>query len=415
MRESDIKVYGYRWVVLAVYGLITLVNQIQWLTFAPISSAARTYYGVSQLRIDFLSMVYMIVFIALCVPASYVIDTYGLKVGLGIGAALTGVFGLMKGFFGADYLAVAIAQVGLAVAQPFLLNGLTKLGVMWFPLGERATAAGIGTLAQYLGFIVAMAVTPLLIVPAVAGAFDLKPMLLAYGVVSAVAAVVFLALVRDRPPTAPSAGADEGRLGVFRGLRSILRNRDMRLLLLIFFIGLGMFNAISTCIEQVCRGLTIDQAGLVGGLMLVGGVVGAVLLPALSDKLRRRKRVFVLAIAGMLPGVVGLTFLAGYGPLLAAGFVFGFFMLSAGPIGFQYGAELSRPAPESTSQGLLLLAGQISGILFVLAIDKIGIPTAMAAFVALTALVIVLGAAMRESPAFREPGLTGRRPPDPTA
>lgn len=415
MNENGIKVYGYRWVVLAVYGLITMVNQIQWLTFAPISSAARTYYGVSQLRIDFLSMVYMIVFIVLCVPASYVIDTYGLKIGLGIGAALTGVFGLMRGLFGADYLPVAIAQVGLAVAQPFLLNGLTKLGFTWFPLGERATAAGIGTLAQYLGFIVAMVVTPLLVVPAAAGAFDLKPMLMAYGVVSAVAAAAFLALVRDRPPTAASASGDAERCGVFRGLGSILRNRDMRLLLLIFFIGLGMFNAISTCIEQVCRGLTIDQAGLVGGLMLIGGVIGAVILPAVSDKLRRRKRVFVLAVAGMLPGVAGLTFLSGYGPLLAAGFVFGFFMLSAGPIGFQYGAEVSRPAPESTSQGVLLLAGQVSGILFVLAIDKIGIPVAMPAFVALTALVIVLGAAMRESPVFRAPGLSDRRPSGPTA
>jgi hypothetical protein len=39
--------------------------------------------------------------------------------------------------------------------------------------------------------------------------------------------------------------------------------------------------------------------------------------------------------------------------------------MSAGPIGFQYAAEVSAPAPESTSQGLLLLVGQISGIIMV--------------------------------------------------
>ena len=28
--------------------------------------------------------------------------------------------------------------------------------------------------------------------------------------------------------------------------------------------------------------------------------------------------------------------------------------MSAGPLGFQYAAEVSHPAPESTSQGMLL-------------------------------------------------------------
>ena len=43
--------------------------------------------------------------------------------------------------------------------------------------------------------------------------------------------------------------------------------------------------------------------------------------------------------------------------------------MSAGPIGFQYGAEVSYPAPESMSQGLIILSGQISGILFIFGMD----------------------------------------------
>jgi len=44
--------------------------------------------------------------------------------------------------------------------------------------------------------------------------------------------------------------------------------------------------------------------------------------------------------------------------------------LSAGPVGFQYGAEITYPAPEGTSNGMLLLMGQISGILFILGMDS---------------------------------------------
>jgi hypothetical protein len=79
-------------------------------------------------------------------------------------------------------------------------------------------------------------------------------------------------------------------------------------------------------------------------------------------------------MAGMVPGVAGLAFADHLGAggagaytvaKLAAG-ILGFFVMSAGPIGFQYAAEIGRPAPESTSQGLLLLVGQASGIAFML-------------------------------------------------
>jgi MFS family permease len=402
MPDHDFKLYKYRWVVLAIYVLISIVIEIQWLTFAPVASAARAYYKAGALQIDLLSMLYMIIFIIFCIPASYVIDTYGLKKGLWIGAGLTGIFGLMKGVFASDYVMVLIAQAGLAVAQPFILNALTKIGVTWFPLGERAMAVGLGTLAQYVGIIVAMVLTPRLIASLGNGVFDLKPMLMVYGVASLAAAAIFLVLMRDHPPTPPSASEDARRSKVFEGMRSIFKNRDMLLMLGIFFLGLGMFNAISTCIEQVCRRLTIEQAGLVGGMMLFGGIVGAVILPAVSDKVRRRKPVFVVCTIGMFPGIIGLTVFSGYVPLLVSGFTFGFFMMSAGPIGFQYGAELSRPAPESTAQGLLLLAGQISGILFVFAIDKAGIGLSMMSFIVMTAAVIFFSLVMKESPMFRE-------------
>ena len=218
MPEHDFKLFKYRWVVLAVYVLISIVIEIQWLTFAPVASAARAYYKATSLQIDLLSMLYMIIFIVFCIPASYVIDTYGLKKGLWIGAGLTGIFGLMKGVFASDYIMVLIAQTGLAVAQPFILNALTKIGVTWFPLGERATAAGLGTLAQYIGIIVAMVLTPHLIASSGNGVFDLKPMLMIYGIASLAAAAIFLV-----PHEGPSPDAAFG-LGGRRALQGLRRH-----------------------------------------------------------------------------------------------------------------------------------------------------------------------------------------------
>jgi MFS family permease len=175
-------------------------------------------------------------------------------------------------------------------------------------------------------------------------------------------------------------------------------------LIIIFFIALGIFNAVTTWIEQIIspRGFTITQAGIVGALMMIGGIVGASTLPPLSDKMRKRKSFLVLSMIGIVPGLVGLTIVGNYWLLLVSSFIFGFFIMAGGPVGFQYGAEICYPAPEATSQGLLLLAGQISGILFIFGMDiatadGASKTPAMVVFLALVLICIFIAVKLKES------------------
>ncbi len=401
MNETTMKASGYRWVVLFVFSVINAVMQMQWLTFAPIAREARLFYSVSALQIDVLSMIFMGVFIVICIPASYIIDTYGIRIGVGIGAVLVGIFGLLKGLQAQSYTMVVISQVGLAVAQPFILNAATKVASDWFPIDERATAVGIATLSQFLGIIFVMIATPMLITQVSEGVYQIQGVLLTYGIVSIVGAILLLAFIKDGPKDQQDGALKDERFKVFEGFKHIFKLRDMRLILLLFFIGLGMFNAISTCIDQICqiKGLTIEQTGLVGGMMLIAGIIGAIILPILSDKLRKRKIFIIIGMILMLPGLIGLAVSTNYMILLISSFVFGFFLLGAGaPIGFQYSAEVSHPAPESTSQGLILLAGQISGIIFIVGMNKLGMIPSMKIFVGLSLLLVILGLIVKESP-----------------
>ena len=61
--NSDVQVYGYRWIVLLVFGIFNIIIQVHWLTFAPIAQIAQSYYGVSALGVDFFSIAYLAVFI----------------------------------------------------------------------------------------------------------------------------------------------------------------------------------------------------------------------------------------------------------------------------------------------------------------------------------------------------------------
>lgn len=399
MEQTTVRVYGYRWIVLLVVFGINLVIQMQWLTFAPIAREARLFYQATPLQVDFLSMLFMIVFLVMCLPAAWVIDTWGLRIGMGIGALLTGAFAVFKGVCAADYTLMVVAQTGLAIAQPFILNASTKMAVQWFPVHERATAVGIATLAQFVGIVAVMVATPAL----VAGddGYTLPQVLRFYGIAAAAGAVALLVLLREKPPTPPSEETGRERFKMMSGLVHMFKDPAMRLLVLLFFIGLGLFNAISTCIDQVCqlKGLTMEQTGLVGGMILIAGIAGALILPPLSDRLRKRKAFLLLGMACMIPGLAGLTFFTGYPVLLVSAFVFGFFFLgAAGPVGYQYGAEISVPAPESASMGLLTLAGQVSGILFIVGMNTLGMISFMVFFVALAILNVFLCARLPESP-----------------
>ncbi|MBN1881242.1 MAG: MFS transporter [Deltaproteobacteria bacterium] len=366
MTDDRIKVYGYRWVVLAVFFIINLLMQLHWITFAPITSAAVEFYGVTEFWIGMLSMIFMIVYLIMSIPASYIVDRFGIHIGVGVGAVLTGIFGLVKGFYAESYTMVLIAQIGLSVAQPFILNSVTAVAARWFPIQERATAAGIAVLAQLLGITVAMALTPYLYIN-----HGMKGMLMIYAVATVVGVAVFLIFAREKPPTSPDPEGTMERHSVFEGLKHIMTVKDMLILIVVFFIALGMFNAVTTWIEQILkpRGFDITQAGMAGAVMLVGGILGAVIVPALSDKKRKRKPFILYALLLTIPGLVGITFAASYWLLLVSCFFFGFFFMAAGPIGYQYGSEITFPAPEATSQGLLVLAGQISGIIFIIGMD----------------------------------------------
>jgi sugar phosphate permease len=371
MEKNNYKIYGYRWVVLLAFMFVVAVNQLLWITFAPITGSAAEFYGVSDLSIGLLSMSFMVVYIFVSIPASWMIDTYGIRVAVGIGAILTGIFGLMRGLAAPNFTLVLIAQIGIAIGQPFILNAVTTVAARWFPLKDRATAAGLGSLAMYLGIFLGVILTPYITIQS-----QITGMLLIYGIVSMIAVGIFFVFIRERPPTPPCSPDQEERSLVFDGLKESVRIKDFILLMVVFFVGLGVFNAVTTWIEDIVRprGFTIIQAGNIGGLMIVGGIIGAVVIPLLSDHYRKRTPYLILAVIGATVGLVGITFATSYWLLLVSASIFGFFLLSAGPIGFQYGAEITHPAPEGTSNGLLLLMGQISGIAFILGLDILKSP-----------------------------------------
>jgi MFS family permease len=402
----------HRWAVLAALMAVTLACEAQWLVMAAVARPAAAFYAGqfvpgSLFNVDFLALSYMLVFLVACLPASWVLDRWGLGVGVGIGAALTIVGSVGKGFFAASFGAQVGFQLVLALAQPFLINAATTLAKDWFPAHERATAAGLASLAQYLGFVVAMVLGPLVVqgnpqAPGYGQGIDTA--LGIFAVVGAAAGAFALLFVRRGPQREASQDGD-----FLPSLGRLLANRDFRLTLLLFFLGLGILNAVTSLTDAIAASLGVkDSDGLLGVGLIVGGVVGAVVLPLLSDRWGRRKAFLVVCMGLAVPALAALVLSSGwYALAIGAMALLGFALMSAGPIGFQYAAETTAPVPEAASQGLLLLVGQVSGLAFTAGMSAGG-PSALVwwlgGFAVVMAAMTLLTTRLRESPAVTPRG-----------
>lgn len=370
MTEKSFRLYGYRWVVLAVFMFINLTIQILWIAYAPITGVAAEFYGVSDLQIGLLAMTFMMAFIPLSIPVSWAIDTYGFRPTVSIGAVLMGIFGVVRGLAGSNYTLVLLSTIGIAIAQPFLLNAWTKVPAQWFSIEERATAVGLITLSNLVGTALGMVLTPLL-----TENLSIPHVQLIYGGVAAFSAVLFLILACEKPATPPCPAGLEVRALMLDGLKHALTVKEFWLYLFVSFIGMGVFNGITTWVENIIRprGFTPTDAGTLGALMLVGGVLGAVLIPPFSDRQHRRRRYILMGFVLAIPGLVGLAFASSAWLLFISAFAMGFFLISASPVGMQYAAEVTHPTPEGTSNGLIQLFGQAS-VVFVYIMEALKTP-----------------------------------------
>ncbi|NLD19946.1 MAG: major facilitator superfamily domain-containing protein 7 [Clostridiales bacterium] len=389
----------YRWVILFTTVPIIVATEMMWLTFSPIASVMEASYGISNFAVNMLATSYMIMFIIFCIPASYVIDRFGFRTSLFIGALLTGIFGFTRAAFADSFAIIALSQFLLAAGQPFLLNVTTKVAVNWFPFEERATADGILTMAQYLGFAIPMVLSPML-----AEQYGISAMLKVFAAVGTAAAVLVLVFSRERPRLAPPGPAAEKEDFSLSALKVLFKNKEYVLALAAAFISIGIFNTILTLIESILmpRGITSAEAGIIGAAFVVAGVLGAIILPIISDKAGKRIGFLVAAIVLLVPLYLSLTFVSSYMILVIIAAVAGFSIMGVAPILFQHSSEVAYPAQEGTSLGMILLMGQISGTLFVFLFEILdgsfgSVVIPMLGLVALTVVEIPIVAKMKES------------------
>jgi MFS family permease len=146
-----------RFLMLALFSLSTMVNAAGWICFAPIFDLCETLYGIELFSINYMSMIYMVMFLPMYWPVVLVTDKYGLRTGLLLGICGTAFGCILRVLINYAFYWAMIGQFFMASAQIFIYNSPAKLTTNWFPENERSMATMVGTSSNIFGVLLGFA------------------------------------------------------------------------------------------------------------------------------------------------------------------------------------------------------------------------------------------------------------------
>lgn len=383
-RTLETKLYHRRFAVLTVFSLYSLVNAFQWIQYSIITNVFTHFYGVTNDKIDWLSIVYMVAYVPLIFPATWLLDRRGLRLTALLGSGLNCAGAWLKcASVSPDLFGVTItAQVICSVAQVFILGLPSRIASVWFGPREVSTACATAVLGNQLGAAIGFLLPPVL-VPNTPDDQDLTAhniRIMFFGTAAVSTALFLLALlvIRDRPPSPPSQAQAVLSYSLpedysyRQSIYNLIKNKAFVLLLISYGILTGAFYSVSTLLNQMIMDCYENQelnAGRIGLTLVVAGMVGSILCGLWLDHTKTYKMttliVYFLSFVGMVVFTFTLNLNNIYLVFVTAG-VLGFFMTGYLPLGFEFGVEITYPESEGTSSGLLNAFAQIFGIIFTL-------------------------------------------------
>ena len=102
-----------------------------------------------------------------------------------------------------------------------------KISSVWFPPKERVFATAVAVTFQSVGVALGFVMNPY-----ITQVYDIRTMLIVQAELSVFIAIFFTIYFPPRPPTPPSASAEEDRMGFVDSLKKLSRNRSYIVLVL---------------------------------------------------------------------------------------------------------------------------------------------------------------------------------------
>ncbi|MBI4799949.1 MAG: MFS transporter [Desulfarculus sp.] len=347
------------WSMWGLGALLYLLGFFQRVAPAVLTRELMSDFGLAAASLGHLSALYFYAYVALQIPMGLLADAWGPRRLLSLGALGAGagslLFAAAPGLFWAG---LGRLTVGASVAVGWV--ALLKLALHWFPPSRYALASGLALMVGIAGALSAGVPLRLL-----TDALGWRPVMLVMGLIPLVMAVAIWLWVRDDPGQRgyrshahPEVRGPARSGGVWRGLGEVFGQHNIRLL---FAAPGGMVGPVfafsglwGVPFLQVAYGLSPTLSAGLCSLLMLGWAAGGPVLGGLSDRLGRRKPLY---LGGALAASLGWGLVA-YCPglplwLLAAALALIGFATGGMIIGFAFAKESVPPRLAGTASGVV--------------------------------------------------------------
>lgn len=257
-------------------------------------------------------------------------------------------------------------QILTGLAQPLVLCAPTRFSDEWFSPRGRVSATAIASLANPFGGALGQLINPFLC----SKPEQIPNMTLYVAIISSVATIPTMFLPSKPPtPVAPSSAGPRPTLK--ETLRLCTHNTNFWLLVIPFAALVGLFNCLSSILEQVLSpyGFSESDAGIAGALLIIIGLVTAAVTSPIVD--RTKKYLLLIKVFVPIIAICNLAFIWAPGSrTVAAPFVilsvYGAAAFSVVPVGLEWMVEITYPGGPETSSTLCWVGGQLLGAIFII-------------------------------------------------
>ena len=352
-----------------------------------ISNVSARYYNVSTVFIEWLSNMYMVVYVFTALPAAYVMSRVGIRPIMIVGAALdataTGLH--YTGYRNVNFHFVMIGQFFAALACGMILQVPGQLSSTWFPENERGTATAIGVFMNILGVAIGFVQPTHMVIDSLDDRriveMGLKHLYLSQMIVVIIVFIVTSLFFQNEPPSPPIilqpiTDADAKFVDT---LKALVKDKNFLLMSQAYGIYYGLYATFSVLLNSyVTSSFPNGYATTVGWMGFSCdslAIFSCLFIGLWLDRYHRHKAMAVLLNTCSL-----ITWLAFILILTRAPNIVGLFVMYSvlGVVGVPYfscgieqAAEMTYPVPEGTSSAVILILGNLYGFIFILVLGEL--------------------------------------------
>lgn len=280
---------------------------------AVITQELMSQFSLSAAALGNLSAYYFYAYVAMQLPTGVLADHWGPRRLLCAGALVAGVGALLFGLAPSlGWAELGRLLIGGAVAVAWV--ALLKLAGHWFSARRFAAISGMGLLVGVIGAVTAGVPLRLMV-----DAFGWRPVMVASGAITLALALAIWLVIRDDPNQrgwrshAPKQAVDGASCGILAGLGHIWRYPNTWLL---FFASGGLVAPVLTFAGlwgvpylSLRYDLTPAEAAFFCSVLMIAWAVGGPLMGALSDRMGKRKPLYLTGAMVVALGWLAMLYL----------------------------------------------------------------------------------------------------------